>query len=177
MLGFDPARVIRIPLILYHLAVDEAAPPSRTNQPVPASFGNAGPRCDVPPEQLPTVRIIIPTRDRSALLRACIDSILTLTDYPPERFRVVIVDNDSSEEETARYFAEIVNTRVNVVASPGAFNFSKICNAGTEGAEDDLLVFLNNDTTVRQPDWLRRLGRPCVRSQGRGGRCAVALPG
>ncbi len=158
LLGLDPARVIRIPLILHQRAVDVTVPPSRTNQPVPDPSRNAGQGPKWSPELLPTVRIVIPTRDRSALLRACIDSILALTDYPSERYRIVVVDNASSEVETERYFAEVTaDPRVSVVASPGPFNFAEICNGGAAGAEDDILVFLNNDTTVRQPDWLRQL--------------------
>ncbi|TXM69587.1 glycosyltransferase [Methylobacterium sp. WL12] len=166
LLGLDPARVIRIPLILHHRAVDEAVPPSRTNQPVPDPSRNAAEAPDGSPEPLPTVRIVIPTRDRSALLRACIDSVLTRTEYPSERYRIVIVDNGSSEDETARYFAEVASdARVRVVASPGPFNFSEICNAGAAGADEDILVFLNNDTTVRQPDWLRRLAIHAARPE------------
>ena len=52
-----------------------------------------------------------------------------------------------------------------VVASPGPFNFSEICNAGAAGADEDILVFLNNDTTVRQPDWLRRLAVHAARPE------------
>ena len=166
LLGLDPARVIRIPLILHHRAVDEAVPPSRTNQPVPDPSRNAVEAPGGPPEPLPTVRIVIPTRDRSALLRACIDSVLARTDYPSERYRIVIVDNGSSEDETARYFAEVAaDARVRVVASPGPFNFSEICNAGAAGADEDILVFLNNDTTIRQPDWLRRLAIHAARPE------------
>ena len=164
LLALDPARVIRIPLILHHLAVDEAVAPSRTNQPVPDPSRPPAPAPAAPAEPAPTVRIVIPTRDRSVLLRACIDSILALTDYPPERYRIVIVDNGSSEAETARYFAEAVaDPRVSVAPSPGPFNFAEICNAGAEGADADVLVFLNNDTTVRRPDWLRRLAGAAAR--------------
>ncbi|GJD46925.1 hypothetical protein AFCDBAGC_4810 [Methylobacterium cerastii] len=164
LLGLDPARVIRIPLILHHRAVDAAVPPSRTNQPVLDPLRTAAPVFHWPPEPLPTVLIVIPTRDRSALLRACIDSIWTLTDYPSERYRIVVVDNDSSESDTAIYFAEVAtNERVVVVVSPGSFNFAQICNVGAAGATADILVFLNNDTTVRQPNWLRLLAGHATR--------------
>ncbi len=44
-----------------------------------------------------------------------------------------------------------------VVPSPGPFNFSKICNDGAAAAGGDVLVFLNNDITVIEPDWLATL--------------------
>ncbi len=36
----------------------------------------------------------------------------------------------------------------------GVFNFSKMCNLGAEGANGELLVFINDDVTPIRPEWL-----------------------
>jgi GT2 family glycosyltransferase len=40
---------------------------------------------------------------------------------------------------------------------PGAFNFSAINNFGASEARGEYLLFLNNDTQVLEPDWLRAM--------------------
>jgi GT2 family glycosyltransferase len=49
--------------------------------------------------------------------------------------------------------------RVKVVAFDGPFNFSAACNAGAAAARGELLLFLNNDIEVIDPDWLEELAR------------------
>ena len=95
------------------------------------------------------VSIIIPTRDRLPLLRACIASIEARTDYPD--FEVIIVDNDSRERATLTY---LESTRHRVVRAPGEFNFPRLVNAGAAHARGEYLLLLNNDTEVRNPEWV-----------------------
>jgi len=79
------------------------------------------------PAAPPLVSLIIPTRDQVAVLSQCIESILRHTTYT--NFEIVIVDNNSSEKETARYFAAITeDRRVRVVPDARPFNFSLINN-------------------------------------------------
>lgn len=47
--------------------------------------------------------IIIPTKDRVALLSRCMSSLLEVTDYP--NFEILIVDNASCRPETLKYLA------------------------------------------------------------------------
>ena len=102
--------------------------------------------------------IVIPSRDRVTLLRACVDSVFGRTRAGD--FEVVIVDNGSVEPATAAFYAEqgASGRPVRVVAAPGPFNFSRLCNLGAAAAPDArLLVFLNNDTEALTTDWLDRL--------------------
>jgi GT2 family glycosyltransferase/predicted nucleic acid-binding Zn-ribbon protein len=99
----------------------------------------------------PLVSIIIPTRDRWTLLRECLRSIEEKTTYT--HYEILVVNNDSSEPETARGL-EGAGHKWRVLDYPGPFNFSAINNLGAAHAKGDVLVFLNNDTQVIEPDWL-----------------------
>ncbi len=103
------------------------------------------------------ISIIIPFKDRLELLRGCLRSLREST-Y--RDFEVVLVDNGSSERQTARYLSRVEQRRaVCVVDCPGKFNFSRLCNEGAKRATGDYLLFLNNDTEVLTPDWLERMVR------------------
>jgi O-antigen biosynthesis protein len=102
----------------------------------------------------PMVSILIPTRDKRELLEKCIDTILEKTDYT--NYEIIILDNDSSEPETFKYFRQI-SDQARTLGCPGPFNFSAINNRGVAAARGDLLLFLNNDTEVISPHWMRAL--------------------
>jgi GT2 family glycosyltransferase len=104
------------------------------------------------PTPAPLVDILIPTRDRLELLRACIDSVRSITTYP--NYRITVLDNDSKEPATLQYLAE---SGVNVVPCPGPFNYAAIVNRGVAGTNGDVVITLNNDTTIETADWLERL--------------------
>ena len=105
------------------------------------------------PDPAPLVSVIVPTRDRVDLLRACLYGVLYRTHYP--NLEVLIVDNDSAEEITRHYLAGIVeDKRVRVLPYPGPFNYSAINNAAARAATGEVLAFLNNDIEVLEADWL-----------------------
>jgi O-antigen biosynthesis protein len=116
------------------------------------------------PEQEPRVSIIIPTRNGLALLRQCIDSIRTRTDY--DSYEVLIVDNGSDEADILRYFSSLEDDPdIRVISYPGAFNFSAINNFAVRQAQGDVLVFLNNDIEVISPEWLREMVSLAIRDK------------
>jgi len=102
----------------------------------------------------PPVTIVIPTRDKLPLLRACVESIEARTRH--RAWRILILDNESREDETRAWLA---GTRHRVVRyeSQGAFNFAAMMNFGVEAAETEFFVLLNNDTVVLAPEWLDEL--------------------
>lgn len=109
-------------------------------------------------ESLLKVSIIIPTRDREDLIRPCIESILQKTEYPRDRYEIVVVDNGSSQRGALRYLGEIESRRDAIVLrDKGEFNYARLNNRAVEIATGEILVFLNNDTVVEDPMWLHRL--------------------
>jgi GT2 family glycosyltransferase len=103
------------------------------------------------------VSIIIPTRDKVDLLRTCITSILERTDYPA--YEVLVIDTGSSEPATREYYQTLQDIRqIRVLDYQGPFNYSAVNNFGAHQANGDLLLFLNNDTEITHPEWIRELG-------------------
>lgn len=115
------------------------------------------------PAPAPLVSIIVPTRDRADLLRACLEGVLARTAYPA--IEVVIVDNGSSEAETRDLFSRLAEDgRVRIVRDDRPFNWSALTDAGIRASAGRVLVLLNNDIDVIDPDWLREMVSQSLRS-------------
>ena len=157
LLDLPPGSVVRAPYLLFHRP--GGAPHAIAgSDPTLAAQTISGAVDGASDDERTSVTIVIPTRDRCELLRACIDSIVSETDYPWSLVEINVVDNESEDQATLSYFAELRGQPgVNIVPSPGRFNFSRVCNDGAACAKGDVIVFLNNDTTVRQRNWLRKL--------------------
>lgn len=102
----------------------------------------------------PRVSIIIPTRDRAELLRACISTIEAQTRFP--NYEVIVVDNASQDPAALAYLAEL-KRRHRVLDYPRAFNWSAINNFAVRETDAELLLFLNNDIEILQEAWLDAL--------------------
>ena len=106
----------------------------------------------------PEVTIIIPFRDGLSMLKMCVDSILQKTTYT--NFNILLIDNQSSEEETKKYSKEVAqNPRVRVVQYNAPFNYSAMHTFVMRYVATEYIVFLNNDTEISTPDWLQALVR------------------
>jgi GT2 family glycosyltransferase len=100
----------------------------------------------------PKISIIIPTRDKSDLLRTCLATVnKTTADLDIE---LVVVDNDSEETRSKELFEELKSQGAVVLKYPGRFNYSAICNLAAHHATGEYLCFLNNDTEVISSEWL-----------------------
>lgn len=116
------------------------------------------------PNPPPLVSIIIPTRDRVALLRQCVDSIVDKTTYP--RYEIIIVDNGSSEPETAGYLASLSDhIFIKVIRDNGAFNYPRINNRAVASCKGSVICLLNNDIEVITPAWLDEMVSQALRPE------------
>ena len=105
----------------------------------------------------PLVSIIIPNKDHAADLETCVNSIIDKSDY--RNFEIVIVENNSTEEETFAYYKKLQeqHENVHVVQYEGGFNFSKINNFGVAAARGEFLLLLNNDTEMIDGGCIREM--------------------
>ncbi len=148
----EGGRIGHIPAVLFHAS--PGAPSRRT----------APPAAHPIPASPPLVSMIVPTRDRAALLAACADGVLNRTNYPAIEF--IIVDNDSRQQRTARLFARLrQDPRVRILPHHGAFNWSAMNNRAAEAARGDILLLLNNDIDVICPGWLVELVSQALRPE------------
>jgi glycosyltransferase involved in cell wall biosynthesis len=112
----------------------------------------------------PHVAIIIPTRDKVELLRACIESIFDKTAYPD--FEVVVVDNGSTDQRTIDYLAQLSGQgRATVIDYAAPFNYSAIINHAVRNVSADVVCLLNNDIEVISPSWLDELVAHALRPE------------
>jgi len=89
-------------------------------------------------------------------IRRCVDSALA-TNYPADRWRLVVVDNDSCPE--TRELLASYGERIDVLPQATNTGFAGGMNIGIRHALDrsaDFIVLLNQDTEV-DPEWLREL--------------------
>jgi O-antigen biosynthesis protein len=156
-----PDHALHVPKILCHRRDDATAGTSAEDR--AAALANAGhevtpatrphwPR----PDPEPRVSIIIPTRDCSDLLAACLDSILQRTDYT--NLEILICDNNSVEPATATLFQRLAtDPRVRILPMFGPFNYSRLNNQAAREATGDILLLLNNDTEAIDSGWLTEM--------------------
>ncbi len=98
--------------------------------------------------------VVIPTRNRSSLLRECIDSILCQT-MPPDRFEIVIVDNNSSDDTPAvvEQWIQSAPCRIRYHRLTRDCGPAHARNVGVRLAEAPLIAFTDSDCRADQR-WL-----------------------
>lgn len=111
----------------------------------------------------PLLSIIIPNKDHVDILDQCIQAILHNNNY--KNFEIIIAENNSVEEETFAYYDKIKkeDNRINIVYWKKEFNYSAINNFAAEFAAGELLLFLNNDTELINPDSFTEMVSYCYR--------------
>ncbi|OYQ36914.1 hypothetical protein CHU95_02700 [Niveispirillum lacus] len=124
-------------------------------QPAWAQAAKVGIFAPVFPDDGPRVAIIIATRNHLELLRPCVES-LALTSY--RNAEIVIADNCSDDPATLAYLSALPY-RVLRIANPppGRFSYAHLNNEAARQVDADYLLFLNNDTKLRDPRWLSQM--------------------
>jgi GT2 family glycosyltransferase len=113
------------------------------------------------PGKARSVTIVIPTRDRLDLLRDCIESIRATVE--PTRTRILIVDDQSQDEETRGYLQLLEKDhrlRCRVIRSARTdrvFNYAGLMNIAAREVETPLVLHLNNDVRATAPGWLDQM--------------------
>lgn len=107
------------------------------------------------PKKSPLVSIIIPNKDHVADLKKAISSIRAGS-Y--QNFEFIIVENNSEDPDTFKYYDELKkDPKIKVLHYKGGFNYSAINNYGAKHAKGDLILLLNNDVEMTNPDSLAEM--------------------
>lgn len=94
------------------------------------------------------VSVIIPFKDRSKMTIDCIESFV---EYGPEVKELILVSNNSSEEEfkvTLKHIQQYPFMKLLRYDEP--FNYQKINNWAVKKSTGSVIMFLNNDTELRE---------------------------
>lgn len=144
----EVARIVHIPAVLFKTAYRVAKDIAVHKMPVL--------------ESEPMVSIVIPSADHIEELKVCIESILEKTTY--ENYEILILDNNSKEDRTFKYYDSLKNNKqINVTHIESEWNYSKINNMGVKHAKGEYLLFLNNDTEVISENWIEEMLRFGIR--------------
>jgi len=97
--------------------------------------------------------VIIPSKDNPHLLRPCIQSIV---DNSPADYEldIIVVDNGSSRDNLVKISELKKEFDFTFFYNSMEFNFALMCNLGAKNAKGDVLLFLNDDVTIVNPDTL-----------------------
>lgn len=99
------------------------------------------------------IRVVVPTRDQAALLKACVASLRSLA-ARPDLLDIIVLDNRSVDAPTRALLARLARTKgvaVKTVDEP--FNWSRFNNLGVESCSSDIFIFANNDIEMLTAGW------------------------
>jgi GT2 family glycosyltransferase len=105
----------------------------------------------------PLVSVIIPSTGERDLLEPCVTGLLALTDYEELEVLVVVDEDETGERRHDEFLGRLeeAEERIRVVPGPaGPFNFSRSVNYAAARADGELLLLLNDDVEVVDPEWL-----------------------
>lgn len=109
-------------------------------------------------QRTPNVTVIIPTKDAPELLGRCLSTMFAKTTY--SSWDVVVVDNGSTNPralEILRDYEREKPAHFKRIVLDDPFNYSRANNVAVAHSNGELLLFLNNDTEIIQPDWLDQM--------------------
>ncbi len=121
------------------------------------------------------ISVIIPNYEHADDLRRCVESLLYINSY--KNIEIIIVENNSTSEEIFSCYDELLREHPDVIRLEkweGSFNYSAINNYGASRADGELLLLLNNDTKIIEPDSLWAMAEYAVRDNtGAVGACLL----
>ncbi|WP_130471104.1 glycosyltransferase [Candidatus Magnetaquicoccus inordinatus] len=176
----QPQQIFHLPIILYHCRLQQHSLPEQKEsqpsavraaekalrdycqrrnlaaQPLPLANSGYFRICYALPKAAPLVTLIIPTRNNHHLLNACVQSLLTKTDYP--HWQIVLIDNGSDAPETLDLLDSCSqHPQIEIIRDNSPFNYSALHNRVIPLLDTPLIALLNNDITVIDSHWLQEM--------------------
>ena len=109
-----------------------------------------------------SLTVIIPSKDHSDILKACLDSIdRCFIPLPEKKLEIIIVDNGSNSAEGLKIedYLRSYNKAIPLkyIYKRMDFNYSVMCDIGAREAAGDHLLFLNDDIELTDDNTLERM--------------------
>ncbi len=129
---------------------------------LPLEIRNENKNCFlIPSGTAKSITVIIPFRNEADRTLKCVYSVLM---QKSDAFIDIILINNQSEQKeliriTRKLHREIKKKKVMIFDYPYAFNHSRQSNIGASLAKGEMIVFLNNDAELIEPDLLDVLTR------------------
>ncbi len=166
--GYNARKVCHIPQVLHHeyalpfhaaqIKRDHQSLNKFVSQKYPGSYvrlSETALGCFYPvfaSQTQPLVSVIVPAKNKSAVLESCLQSLLDHNTYP--NFEVIVIDNGSTEMDFFSAIAQFEFNHPNKIKCYTLdipFNYSIINNHAVQYAKGDYYLFLNNDTKWISP--------------------------
>lgn len=168
----EQARVIsHIPKVLYHGNAQTPSEGPNTQKVIEDHLARIGLKANVSrrehggfsvtPEIAGDVKVsvVIPTRGTSkvvwgvntCLVNNAIESLLRNTDY--KNFEVIVI-YDFKSGIPVNPISIPEDPRVKILPYDAPFNFSEKCNLGVQSSNGEVVVLLNDDVQIEDPNWL-----------------------
>jgi len=185
----DPNKIRHIPHILYHWRSHPGSTALSTDEKPYAHFAGLkslkdywetiDPRIEVLdgpfsctyrikyplPDNPPLVSILMPTGGGYETLKRCLDSIRAKTTYGNYE---ILIDNGNKSKDAINYLEKLEKewcVRIIRKTRPEnfLFNYSAMNNLLAKNARGEVLVLLNDDIEIIDPEWLEELVRQSLR--------------
>lgn len=115
-------------------------------------------RVDYRHARRPLVSIIVVTRDQTAALQRCVETVLEKTVYT--EYELLLVDNGSETAEARAWLdgmAQLGGDRIRVVNFPQRDNMAALHNFAVTQARGEYVLVLNTFAVITHADWLDEL--------------------
>lgn len=111
----------------------------------------------------PLVSIIVPFKDKPDLLSRLAETLTSITRY--QNYELLLISNNSIQDQTFRLLERLNGPKIRKLRWDHPFNYSSINNFAVTHALGSVLLFLNNDIEVCEPEWLEELVGHVLRPQ------------
>lgn len=115
-------------------------------------------RVDYHHGQTPLVSIIIVSKDQTAAVQRCVETLLEKTLYA--EYELLLVDNGSVSAEARAWFdgmAQLGSERIRVLDCPQQENLAAVRNAAVSQARGEYALLLNPYAVITHGDWLAEM--------------------
>ena len=119
-------------------------------------------------KKTPFVSIIILNWNGKEITCKCLDTLLNKTEYKKTCFRVILVDNGSTDG-SAEFFEKKYGDKIDLIKSNVNLGFINGNNMGINYAIEkfnpSFVLLLNNDIEIIQKDWLQKLVETALKNE------------